>query len=465
MRARFTRTLEGMFRGPPRGVPRETPSSFRRAGHIERASAADLMMVASDLGNSPLQIAGILVLEPERPPDLAEVRAAIAERIRPVRRFRQRLLSVPPGCGRPIWQDHAEFDVAEHVRHVPCPAPGDEEALLDLAARITGEPLPADRPLWSATWVTGLAGDRAALIVTYHHVLADGIGGLAVLANLVDGVRAEPPADFPRPRPTSVALAADALRGRLRALARLPSGVARLRAAVAELLPSVAGRPLPSALNRRTGPRRRFTVARVKMAEVRKTVRGHGVQVNDVVLTAATAALHTVLRRRGEPATEFTVSVPVSARHADGHARLGNQVGVIPVALPACGPRQLERVAETMRRRTRSARGASVVLLAPAFRLLHALGLLRGIVERQRFVSTSVTYLRGPGIRLSLLGAPITDIIPVTTIKGNITVSFIALSYGGTLTVTVIADPDHCPDLPGLSAALQEKLDELAGLP
>lgn len=42
------------------------------------------------------------------------------------------------------------------------------------------------------------------------------------------------------------------------------------------------------------------------------------------------------------------------------------------------------------------------------------------------------------------------------------TVAFAALSYASTLTVTVIADPDHLPDLPLLVAALQDELDRLA---
>ena len=45
------------------------------------------------------------------------------------------------------------------------------------------------------------------------------------------------------------------------------------------------------------------------------------------------------------------------------------------------------------------------------------------------------------------------------------TVSFLALSYAGTLTVTVIADRDAVPDLPDLAAVLQAELDALVGEP
>ena len=51
---------------------------------------------------------------------------------------------------------------------------------------MTMAPLPRSRPLWSATFVTGLADGGTGLVIVMNHVLADGIGGLAVLAGLVD---------------------------------------------------------------------------------------------------------------------------------------------------------------------------------------------------------------------------------------------------------------------------------------
>ena len=60
---------------------------------------------------------------------------------------------------------------------------------------MTGAPLPRSRPLWSATFVTGLADGGTGLVIVMNHVLADGIGGLAVLARLVD--------ESPRRRPVT----------------------------------------------------------------------------------------------------------------------------------------------------------------------------------------------------------------------------------------------------------------------
>lgn len=129
-----------------------------------------------------MSVAAILLLDTGSGLNPAAVRAAIADRIRMVPRLRQRFLPAPFGCGRPYWVDDPDFDICNHFRHVSCPVPGYEAALLDIAADTVSHRLPACRPLWSATLVTGLADGGAALIVVLHHVIADGMGGLAVLA-------------------------------------------------------------------------------------------------------------------------------------------------------------------------------------------------------------------------------------------------------------------------------------------
>jgi len=71
------------------------------------------------------------------------------------------------------------------------------------------------------------------------------------------------------------------------------------------------------------------------------------------------------------------------------------------------------------------------------------------------FLKTNVT-LRGVA----------TDL--VESLKKNsppLTVTVVALSYAGTFTVTVSADPDQVPDLPVLASALQEELDALSAAP
>ncbi|WP_028927840.1 wax ester/triacylglycerol synthase domain-containing protein [Pseudonocardia acaciae] len=432
---------------------------------IERASSADLLQLAAGTGPAAVQTAVILMLGPGSPPSLAAVRSAFDTRVRTVPRLRQRLMWTPPGAGRPVWVDDAEFDIERHVRHVVCPAPGDEAALWDVAAGLVTDSLAFAHPPWAATLVTGLADRRAALVIVFHHVLADGVSGLALLARLLDG--APPgPADrgFPSPPPSAAALYADAWASRARVPGRLRRGLAMLRGAMAGARSGLRVRPSPSSLNRPTGPRRRLAVARADLAEVHAAAHACHATVNDAILIAVAGALGAVLRRRGETVDTLVASVMVSARPDGQPGAPGNRVGSFPVALPATGDRgrRLERVARVTATRKLAARAASSALWAPLVRALAALGLFRWFANHQTLVSTFVTNLRGPTTRQAFLGMEITDIIPVSATAGNVPVVFAALSYAGVLAVTVCGDPDACPDLAEIAPALRA---ELAALP
>jgi hypothetical protein len=85
-------------------------------------------------------------------------------------------------------------------------------------------------------------------------------------------------------------------------------------------------------------------------------------------------------------------------------------------------------------------------------------------MARQRRCHVLVSNVAGPPAPLGFAGAPISAVVPVAVGEsGNLTVSFLVLSYAGTLTVTAVADADAVPDLPFLRSALQAELDALTG--
>jgi WS/DGAT/MGAT family acyltransferase len=359
-----------------------------------------------------------------------------------------------------VWVDDPAFDISDHVSSVGCPAPGDERALLRIVAQAVTTRLARDRPLWSVTLVTDLSPDRSALVVVFHHVLADGIGGLAVLAHLVDGAPVAPDHGFPRRAPRHRELAVDAARTRARAVGTLPTEIGRLRAAVAEAGIGRTTRAPHCSLNQPTGTNRALAVARVDLTALHAAAHAHGGTINDAVLSAVAGALRTVLTARGEDVDHLVVSIPVSARRQAEVAELGNRVGVIPVEIPTTGDpiRRLAAIARITRQRKTAAPGSSAALIGRGFRALAKIGAYRWFVDRQRLVNTFVSDLHGPDHAMTFLGAPIVDLIPVSGISGNVTVAFVALSYAGTLTVTVIADPDRVPDLDDLAEALRREL-------
>ena len=436
-----------------------------RRGAIDRVTAEDVVSLATDVGPVPMQVGVVLVLEPASALDPQEVRRQLAERIRAVPRLRRVLRPTPPGCGRPVWVDDPAFAVDRQVVIVPCPAPGDEVALLELAAAAVTAPLPRDRPLWQITVVTDPAGGAAALIVVFHHVLADGIGGLAALAHLVDGAPPVAPTPaFPEAAPSVAALAVDAWRARARAVLGVGRSFGRLRAAVAQLRGSGGGaRPAASSLNAPTGPRRAFRVARAPVADLRRVAHARGATINDLVLTAVAGALHALVLARGEPVERFVLSVPMSSRTEASADALGNEVGVVPLELPGAGPwpDRLVAIASATRAAKARPRAATGAVINPMFRTLAALHLFHRFIDHQHLVHTFTTNVRGPDEPLRFLGAPLTAAVPLAVVTGNVTVSFAALSYAGTLAVTVIADPEACPDLDALARLLQTQLDEI----
>jgi diacylglycerol O-acyltransferase / wax synthase len=452
--------MSGADAGP---LPRAGRLSFG-AGRpvIDRASATDLAFLAMDTGRVPQQIAAVLVLGAGAEFDLSRARELLAQRISAVPRLRQRLVRVPPGCGRAIWVDDADFDIRRHVRQLRCRDPGDQRALLDLAAAVATEPLPRSRPLWSAVFITGLASHGVAVVIVVHHVLVDGIGGLAVLASLVDHAASQPGAAFPRRPPPAGQLAIDAVRGRLRAVSRVPAAWRRLRVSMAAGGGFAPAPAVPCSLVQRTGPRRRFAVVSTGLADLREAAHRHGGTVNDAVLAVIAGALCRVLASRGESIDTIAIAVPVAGRRSATASELGNQVGPMLVTVPGAGTpaQRIRHVAAAVRARKAAAAGPPpIAVLGTLFRVAAALGGYRWYLNRQRRMHTLVSHVRGPQQPVAFAGAPVTSIIPAAVGEaGNITVSFEVLSYAGTVTITAIADPDHFPELPALTDALQAEL-------
>jgi len=70
------------------------------------------------------------------------------------------------------------------------PAPGTERTLLDALQPMASAAFDRARPLWEFTLIEGLydedGTERAAFAMKVHHTVTDGVGGMALLALLVD---------------------------------------------------------------------------------------------------------------------------------------------------------------------------------------------------------------------------------------------------------------------------------------
>jgi hypothetical protein len=123
--------------------------------------------------------------------------------------------------------DAPAFDLADHVRVVPLPDPGDEAALLLATEQLRLRRLDRSRPLWEMCFLPGLPENRVGMFVKMHHAIADGISGVATLAALLDAAPDVPtgpaPPRSPAPPPAARDLFADNLRRHTASLRSSPA--------------------------------------------------------------------------------------------------------------------------------------------------------------------------------------------------------------------------------------------------
>lgn len=423
---------------------------------FERVGSNDLTILATDHGQVPMNIGAVLVFESGH--DGPQMLATLAERLACVRRFRQRLVRFGALSGAPVWVDDLAFDPA---RHLAIHSLGRNDHLLDRAAEVVCERLPKDRPLWKMHLFTGLPDGGLAVVIVVHHVVADGMGGLAVLGVMVDGL--PHPGWTQSPPPARRDVVKDAAQRRRAAVKSVGATLRLTRSGMREMGLGArrSARVEPTSILRPTTGRRRVRSLDVPLAPVVDAAHRHGVTVNDLVVTAVAGTLLDIMGERGESPTHVVVSVPVSARSSG--ADLGNQVGAIPVAVPRAEPLagRLAQVAAQTRRAKAQRRGSSAAVLSALFRSLAALRIGQFFIDRQRLVHTFETNLRGPEVELQMAGAALTRILPIAVNPGNVGVSFGVLSYAGRLTVTVVADPVVVPEVDRVAELLGAHLADL----
>src|SRR3954463_7760743 len=195
--------------------------------HGDRLTAVDASFLAQEGASSHMHVGAVMIFEGP-PPGYDDFVTQIRSRLHLVPRYRQKLPSPPLETGRPVWIDDPSFNLEYHVRHTALPAPGTEDQLRALAARIHSQQLDRAKPLWETWLVQGLEHDRFALISKSHHALVDGIAGVDLMTVLFDATPV--PQALPQevepwtaaPEPSALQLAARGVQG----LARLPLALA-----------------------------------------------------------------------------------------------------------------------------------------------------------------------------------------------------------------------------------------------
>ena len=459
--------------------------------HLDRLSAIDAGFLAQEKPNTHMHI-GALALFDGEPPELDEFLAHIESRLHLVPRYRQKLATPPLETGRPLWIDDPTFNLAYHVRHTALPPPGDEDALLNLCARVFSQRLDRSKPLWEMWLVEGLEGGGFALVSKTHHAVVDGVSGVdlsTVLFDLTPGA----PSDtsglaepwVAQPGPTSAELAARGVQGAVRAVADVAGGALgaisrpgdtlerarEVAAGIGEVAWTALNHPPDTPFNVPPGPHRRIKLVRAGLDEFKLVKSAFGTTVNDVVLAVVTGALAFFLQSRGRrtEGLELKAAVPVSVRSEEQKGALGNQLTQLMAPLPVFLDDPLARlryVKDAMdglkesRRLLAASAIASLQDFAPP--TLHAQA--SRLNFSGRFFNLLVTNVPGPQFPLYVLGRKLSEIFPIPFLAGERALAIAIISYDGKVGFGLLGDYDALPDLDVVAEGIEASLAQLVAL-
>jgi diacylglycerol O-acyltransferase / wax synthase len=448
----------------------------------DRLTGLDTSFLHMERAGAHMHVASTIVFEGTAPSH-EEFRDHIASRLHLVPRFRQKLRFVPFDQGRPVWVDDPYLNLDYHVRQTALPAPGSDEQLRNLAARIFSQQLDRSKPLWEMWLVEGLKDDRFAVVGKSHHALVDGVSGVDITTVLFDldaepqGPPTPPPPWLARPEPTDAKLLGDALRERLtspteivrgfRAALRGPRQVLRGLGATSKMLGAATAAP-DTVFNVEIGPHRRFAMTQAGLDDLKRVKDAHGGTVNDVILSAVAGGIGNYLRARGHDTEglELRAMVPVSIRADEEHGALGNRISAMMAPLPVWCEDPVERlhlVTAQMGdlKASGQAVGAEILTKITDFAPTTIASQAARLQPAQRFFNLVVTNVPGPQFPLYVLGRRMESIFPMVPLARRQALCVGIMSYNGQVNFGLVGDYDAMADLESFALDLEAATREI----
>jgi diacylglycerol O-acyltransferase / wax synthase len=447
----------------------------------ERLTGLDSSFLHLERSGAHMHVASVSVFKGS-PPTHQEFRDHIGSRLHLVPRFRQKLRFVPLTQGRPVWVDDPHLNLDYHVRQTALPAPGSDEQLRNLAARIFAQQLDRSKPLWELWLVEGLTGDRFAIIGKSHHALVDGVSGVDITTVLFDldpepaGAPEKAPPWLARPEPTDVQLLSEAWKERLTSPKEIYRGFRAALRGPRQVLSGVrdtskivtAGMSAPdSVFNVEIGPHRRFQMVQTDLKDLKRVKNAHGGTVNDVILSVVAGGIGKYLRARGHSTEELELRamVPVSVRAAEEHGALGNRISAMMAPLPVWCEDPVERLHVVTRemgdlKSSGQAVGAEILTKLADFAPSTIASQAARLQPAQRFFNLVVTNVPGPQFPLYVLGRKMESIFPMVPLARRQALCVGIMSYNGQVNFGLIGDYDAMADLDSFALDLQAATDE-----
>ncbi|HET7416563.1 MAG TPA: wax ester/triacylglycerol synthase family O-acyltransferase [Solirubrobacterales bacterium] len=450
----------------------------------ERLSGLDTSFLHLERSGAHMHVASVSIFKGKAPTH-KEFRDHIASRLHLVPRFRQKLRFVPLAQSRPVWVDDPHLNMEYHVRQTALPAPGSDEQLRNLAARIFSQQLDRSKPLWELWLVEGLTDERFAIVGKSHHALVDGVSGVDITTVLFDldaepqGAADKAPPWLAAPEPTDTQLLTEALKERMtspyeiyrgvRAALRGPRQVVKGLGATSKMV--TAGMSAPhSVFNVEIGPHRRFQMVQADLGDLKRVKDAHGGTVNDVILSIVAGGIGKYLRARGHDTDglELRAMVPVSVRAEEEHGALGNRISAMFAPLPVWCEDPVERLHVVTRemgdlKSSGQAVGAEILTKLTDFAPGTIATQAARLQPAQRFFNLVVTNVPGPQFPLYVLGRRMESFFPMVPLARRQALCVGIMSYNGQVNFGLVGDYDAMADLDSFALDLEAATREVIG--
>lgn len=453
-----------------------------------RLSVQDAAFANFERDTFPMNVGSVGIYEGDI--DFERFLDHVDSRIQLVPRYWQRLVAVPGGIAFPAWVDDPDFDLRNHLTAVTLPPPGSDEQLAALAAEFFATPIRRDRPLWEIRLVRGLSGGRTAHVAKIHHCLVDGVGGVGLLAALLDATPEARPLrarrrDEPPRLPGVLSLVTDALFDRALQQVRLNErfalslldprraveSVRTIARAFWEAGPYFVVVAPPTPWSRRLHSPNRVAWESLPFEDVHTlSVALHG-SINDLALALIAGGLGRYLESQGVPTGGLVLraGLPVNVRHGDDADALGNRVSFMLAGLPVGVRDARERfrlihreVAHLKRRRQADGIEELSQRLGDLPPVLHTLT-GRTLVLPNFLTNLICTNVPGPLQPLYMLGHRMLDHYPWVPLGWRMGLGVAVMSYDTRLYFAVTADRDTPGDIALVTQGIRDAFHELRG--
>lgn len=441
---------------------------------MERLSPKDAAIL--DLEDDISAAHGLTIAVFDGPePDFDDVVDRVADRVRLVPRYRQRVLTVPFGIERPVWVDDPNFSIDFHVRHTALPGRRDRDPFNAFISRCLSQRLDRGKPLWEMWMVSGLPKKQWALVSKIHYLVNDGVSGTDVLGLLADDIDADAtigismPSPLPGPRRLVTHAISDLMFDPVESFTVAREMVAKPARMMQRVVSGLNDQSDPNGLGRAIGPHRKWQSARVDLDDLRAIRTANSCSTTDVILAGVAGGIRNYLLENGRPVPEsISVLVPLSVGAASGG--LTGNVTTLRATLPIAETDPLARL-QMIHEQTSSGALKTGALAGRVLRRqenfvapsILALGVQSTMLDMQnrRKVDTVAINVPGPAHAINILGYEIAEAYPVIPLPGGVQIAMAAMSLGDVVYFGITSDYDSTNGLRHAASGVVDAIAEL----